>query len=125
MNKGLLVSLLLFQLALSQTTTESLPEDIKLRLCYRGGCNGEICAPFQVPYHENYSTEAVKVGTEDTLISICSYRPIHRCLEYAKCERTLNGGCDFRVTVAYTDCLLKPFAFVDPPIYEVPLDSNV
>jgi hypothetical protein len=125
MNKGLLVSLLVFQLALSQTATQILTEDIKLRACYRGGCNGEICAPFQLPYSEIYSPEDVKLGTDDTRISICWYRPFHRCLEYARCERQINGGCDFTVTVAYTDCLLSPFAYVDPPIYEVPLDSKV
>jgi hypothetical protein len=119
MNKSLLVSLLVFQLALSQTISDTyIDPTIKLRTCYIGGCNGEVCSPFPVKYFEVGSVVADSVDATDSIASVCYSRPIHKCLSFARCERQVNGGCDFTLNLAFMKCLMEAYATVDPMIFE-------
>lgn len=119
MNKSLLVSLLIFQLALSQATSDAyIDPTIKLRTCYVGGCNGEICSPFPVKYYDVGSVVAETVDAVDSTASVCYLRPFHKCLSFARCERQLSGGCDFTLNVAFMKCLMETYATVDPKIID-------
>lgn len=119
MNKSLLISLLVLQLALSQTTSEAyIDPAIKLRTCYIGGCNGEICSPFPVKYYDVGSVVADAVYASDSIASVCYSRPMHKCLSFARCERQLNGGCDFTLNLAFMKCLMETYATADPMVFE-------
>lgn len=88
---------------------------IKPGACYRGGCNGEICAPFAIEYYQVDSADGVRV--EDTRYSICLNQPWHKCLQAARCERQLSGSCDFTVTVSFMDCMYQLYRPVLPEIF--------
>jgi hypothetical protein len=125
MIKHLAVSFLVLQFAFSAIappTVDPIVVDpiivdpiIKPGACYRGGCNGEICAPFAIDYYSVESVDGVMI--EDARYSICLNQPWHRCLQVARCERQLNGGCDFTVTVGFMDCMYQLYKPVFPEIF--------
>lgn len=93
MNKLLIISALIFQVCLSQelikdeiVQSHSNNEEL---VCYRGGCNGEVCS------------------TNPDIMTPCIYELEYECFEDAVCEPQFNKKCGFTITPELITCLIK------------------
>ena len=98
-------------LVLKKDNPSGLPQnDAELRISIRvgpsDGTKASVCKPTGC---------SRQVCSDKEVITSCEYRSEYACYRLAKCERQINGRCEWTKTLQYSQCLTEGIEFGPEP----------